>query len=162
MNTTIATTTFVLLVLAPSVFAAPCKISKSVYRDADSKGFELVFGASIPGVVMSRATATINYPKQNQIHSFSVTQSNGYGSIFLLGINANNKGLEYGDSFNINFFDQNFRSATPGVLGREIQAPKYAFISGLGSYDHYKRRSTASIDTPPLLGDLMWVFERCQ
>lgn len=158
----IAVLTSVILTLATQTLAAPCKIAQSIYHDSDGKGFELVFGTSIPGTGISYATATINHPKQNQIYSFSVTQSNGYGSISFLSINPTSNGLEYGNSFGINFFDQNLRSATLGVLGREVQAPKYAFISGLGSYDYYKKRSTVSKDTPPLLGELMWIYERCR
>jgi hypothetical protein len=158
----IAVLTSVILTLATQTLAAPCKIAQSIYHDSDGKGFELVFGTSIPGVGISNATATINHPKQKQIYSFSVTQANGYGSISFLSINPTRNGLKYGDSFGINFFDQNLRSATPGILGREVQAPKYAFISGLGSYDYYRKRSTVSKDTPPILGELLWIYERCQ
>jgi hypothetical protein len=158
----IAILTSVVLMLATKALAAPCKIAQSVYHDSDGKGFELIFGTSIPGIGISYATATISHPKQKQIYNFSVTQANGYGSISFLSINPTSNGFEYGDSFGINFFDQNLRSATPGILGREIQAPKYAFISGLGSYDYYKKRSTVSSNTPPLLGELMWIYERCR
>lgn len=37
------------LLLSESVLAAPCKISESVYREADGQGFELVFGAAPTG-----------------------------------------------------------------------------------------------------------------
>jgi hypothetical protein len=157
----VAILTLAIVETATPVFAVPCKVAHSVYRNVDGKGFELFFGSSIPGTGISYATATINHPNQKQIYSFSVTQSNGYGSIFFLIINPTNNGLEYGENFVINFFDQNLRSDTPGVLGREVQAPKY-FITGLGSYDYYKRRSKRSTDTPPFLGDSMWVYDRCQ
>jgi hypothetical protein len=158
----IAMLTSIILMLATKALAEPCKIAQSVYHDSGGKGFELVFGESIPGIVMSYATATISHLKQKKIYSFSVTQSNGYGSIAFLSINPTKNGLEYGNSFGINFFDQNFRSANPGVLGREVQAPKYVFISDLGRYDYYKKRSEASNDTSPLLGEVVWVHEHCR
>jgi hypothetical protein len=151
-----------LLTLPTQALAASCKISQSIYRDSAGKGFELMFGTAIPGKGGSYATATINHPKQNQIYNFSVTQSNGYGSISFVSIIPTSKGIEDGDGFRINFFDQNLGSANPGVIGREVEAPKYVFISDLGGHDYYKRRSAVSEDTPPFLGDVMWIYERCR
>jgi hypothetical protein len=158
----IAILTAILLILPTQALAASCKISQSIYRDSVGKGFELMFGTAIPGKGGSYATATINHPKQNQIYNFSVTQSNGYGSISFVSIIPTSKGIEYGDGFHINFFDQNLESANPGVIGREVEAPKYVFISDLGSHDYYKRRSNVLEDTPPFLGDIMWIYERCR
>jgi hypothetical protein len=158
----IATLTAIMLLLPTQALAASCKIAQSVYRDSGGKGFELVFGTSIPGKGGAYATATINHPKQNQIYNFSVTQSNGYGVISFVSIIPTRMGIEYGDGFRANFFDQNLGSANPGVIGREVEAPKYVFISDLGSHDFYKRRSAVSEDTPPFLGDVMWIYERCQ
>jgi hypothetical protein len=154
--------TLATLVLTTPAFANSCKIDQSVYRDTDNKGFELVFGKSIPNNGISRATAVIRHPLQKQIYSFNVTQSNGYGSTFLQLIKPNNNSED--KSYVINFFNQNFKSAGL-ILGREEQAPKYLFITGLGSDDYYKRRSRSSKDSqnnPPYLFDLMWVYERCQ
>jgi hypothetical protein len=142
--------------------AAPCKINQSIYRDADGKGFELVFGAPIPGTGSSHATATIRHPKQGNLYNFNVTQASGYGSISLLAITSTEKSLKYSDRLGINFFDPGFRSATPLVLGQEAQAPEYAFIYGIGSYDYYKRRGSVSEKTAPFLGDVMWIHNRCQ
>lgn len=42
--------------------AQNCNLSRSVYRDANGKGFELIFGESVPGQASSRATAVIRQP----------------------------------------------------------------------------------------------------
>ena len=63
---------------------------------------------------------------------------------------------------NLFFFDQASQSATPLFLEETTEAPEYAFVSGLGSYDYYARRGTITEETPPLLGDMMWVYDRCQ
>jgi hypothetical protein len=148
-----------LVTLGLSVSAAPCKIAQSVYRDADGKGFELVFSA---GNRTSQATATITYPPQGQLYQFNVVQSSGYGSIFLVNINDTRNRLETNSRLGINFFDQNLRAATPIFSGEETIAPEYAFISELGGYDYYQRRGSIQENTPPLLADLMWVHDRCQ
>ncbi len=142
------------------VSAAPCKIAQSVYRDADGKGFELVFSAA--GNRTSHATATIAYPPQGQLYQFNVVQSSGYGSISLVNINSNGNRLETNNRLGISFFDQNLRAATPIFLGEETAAPEYAFISELGGYDYYQRRGSVTENMPPLLADVMWVHDRCQ
>lgn len=157
-----------MLILATSVtepvLPAPCKISQSVYRDADGKGFELVFGEPIPETASSKATATIIHPKGGQLYNFNVSQSSGYGSISLILIDDN--GAPEPRDFRINFFDQNLVSATPLWFGEETQAPKYVFIAELGGHDYYRRRgdfSTSRISSlVPPLGDMMWVHNRCQ
>lgn len=149
--------------VAQPVLPAPCKISQSVYRDADGKGFELVFGEPIPGTASSKATATITHPKVGQLYKFDVGQSSGYGSISL-GLIDDDSTLEP-RSFGINFFDRNLVSATPLWLGEETQAPKYAFIARLGGHDYYRRKGdfyTSGISTlVPPLGDMIWVYNRC-
>jgi hypothetical protein len=151
----VAVFTLGILMLATSVSATPCQIARSVYRDADRKGFELVFDAPIMTTGTS-AIATINHVRQGRLYSFNVTQASGYGSIFLWN------DLERGDSLRLNFFGQNLTSATPIVLGEELKPPDYAFIAGLGSYDYYRRRSYVTENSPPLLGDVMWIYDRCQ
>jgi len=138
--------------------AAPCPIAQSVYRDAEGKGFELVFGEPLPNSVTS-ATATITYPQAGEVYSFTVGQSQGYGTIYM-GL------IEDEPFFTVNFFDQNLISANPLWLGEETQAPKYIFMTGLGSYDYYFRRheiySYELSPVAPLLGEIMWVYHRCQ
>lgn len=110
-----------ILMLATSVAKplspAPCKISQSVYRDPDGKGFELVFGESIPETATSKATATITHSQVGQLYKFDVSQSNGYGSIYLT-LSDYDGALEPRD-FGINFFDQNLVSATSLGFGEE-------------------------------------------
>lgn len=156
-----ASLTFGVMLLATPV-SASCQIDQSIYRDADGKGFELIFSSPIPGLGGSLATATVKHLEQGNLYNFNVTQSSGYGSILLLSIDPTRNGLAYGDSFSINFFDQNFQSATPSVFGRETQAPKYAFVSNLGIFDYYRRQPLISDGTVPFLNDVMWIHDRCR
>lgn len=146
-----------MLLLAESVPAAPCRISQSVYRDVDGKGFELVFGAPPKGSPFL-ASATLHHSLQDPLYRFNLTQANGYGSISLLWRQRPNSKPQ---SFPLNFFSQDFTSATPIIFGREPQAPKYAFITDLGSFDYYQRRGKISDQTPPQIVDTMWVHDRC-
>lgn len=146
-----------MLFLSESVLAAPCKISQSVYRDTDGKGFELVFGAP-PNGSPFLASVALHHAQQDPLYRFNLTQANGYGSISLLWRHQPHQPVQ---SFRLNFFSQDFKSATPVVFGREPQAPKYAFITDLGSFDYYQRRSEISDQTPPQIVDMMWVHDRC-
>lgn len=146
-----------MLLLSESVLAAPCKISQSVYRDTDGKGFELVFGAPKNGTPFL-ASATIQPSQQDPLYRFNLTQANGYGSISLLW---QPKTKQNSQSFRLNFFSQDLQSATPVIFGREPQAPRYAFITDLGSFDYYQRRGQISDQTPPQIVDMMWVHDRC-
>jgi hypothetical protein len=150
--------------VAEPVLPAPCKISQSVYRDADGKGFELVFDEPIREKASSKATATITHSQVGELYKFDVNQSSGYGSIYLILLDYDGA-LEPRD-FSINFFAQNLLSATPLWFGEETQAPKYAFIAGLGGHDYYRRKddlytSGVSSLVPPL-GDMMWIYNRCK
>lgn len=152
------------IVVAEPISAVPCKISQSVYRDADGKGFELVFREPTPETPTSKATATITHSQVGQLYNFKVTQSVGYGTIHLILIDY--EGALEPRSFPINFFDRNLISATPLWFGEETQTPKYAFIADLGASDYYRSQdsfytSERSSLVPPL-GDMMWVYERCQ
>lgn len=139
--------------------ATPCPIAQSVYRDSEGNGFELVFGEPLANSVTSKATATITYPQAGELYSFTVGQSQGYGTIYM-GL------IEDEYSFTVNFFDQNMISANPLWFGVEIQAPKYVFITELGDHDYYSRRhniySHDLSPVAPLLGEIMWVYNRCQ
>ncbi len=48
---------------------------------------------------------------------------------------------------------------TPLWFREATKAPQYAVIAELGSHDYYQRRST---ENPPLIGDVMWMFDRKQ
>lgn len=130
-----------------------CSIQKSVYRDANNRGFELVFNEAIPVVGSRTATATINHHRQNNLYRFDVVKAMGYGSFF-----ATN---QY-DEFVMNFFNANLGTADIFYIDSDVEAPKAVFISRLGSYDYYNRKSEISGNTAPLLGDTMWIYERCQ
>ncbi|GBO53433.1 hypothetical protein APA_1340 [Pseudanabaena sp. lw0831] len=136
---------------------ASCPITKSVYRDGDGTGFELVFWEPPVGTPF-HGTAIINHPQHKQIYRFIVSQSSGYGSIWLTNQDKDTINLKNDRSFGITFFDRNFKSATPLWLGKETDSPKYAIVADLGSHDYYRRRGS----TLPLLGDVIWIHDRCQ
>jgi hypothetical protein len=142
--------------LAEAVPSKGCPIAKSIYRDGDGKGFELVFGAP-PAKTPYYATAVIYHSQRRPIYRFTVSQSSGYGSVWLNELSGDNS--KQNNSFWITFFDQDMKSATPLWLGEEKAAPEYAVIAQLGSHDYYRRRGA---ETPPLIGDVMWMFDRCQ
>jgi hypothetical protein len=128
-----------------------CPTARSIYRDAEGKGLQLVFGAP-PTNSAIHGTATIVHPQQGQIYHFNVTQSSGYGSIWLWekeDINSENN-----DSLWLAFFDGNLKLATPTFFGEETESPQYAIIAELGSYDYYQKRMS--------LGDVIWIHDRCQ
>ncbi|CAN1211726.1 hypothetical protein TUMEXPCC7403_16095 [Tumidithrix helvetica PCC 7403] len=163
------TTNFALLILSMVLLSMQtvtgaaasesCPIAKSIYRDADGKGFQLVFGPPPPRSPF-HATAAIAHPQLGQLYRFQVTQSSGYGSIWLLEQDRSNSKRE--NRFWITFFDRDLKSATPIFLGQETESPRYAVIAELGSHDYYQRRGTMTQSTPPLLPDVMWIHDRCQ
>ncbi|NEQ29209.1 MAG: hypothetical protein F6K28_61820, partial [Microcoleus sp. SIO2G3] len=102
-----------------------CPIAKSIYRDGDGKGFQLVFGSPPPNTPYS-ATAVINHSQSGQIYHFTVSQSSGYGSVWLIDQSRTNSSQR--NMLWITFFDQDLKSATPLWLGEEKEAPKYAVI----------------------------------
>ena len=155
--------TSTLVMIATPALSTPCNIEHSIYRDIENKGFELVFGPRIPALGGSFGTAIISNSFHYIEYNFSLTQSNGYGSIYLMKISPKNQGIELENSFGVYFFDQNLRDATPVDFGREKQAPTYAFISEIGRYDAFQRTLPRNLETnAPLLMDMMWVFERCK
>lgn len=138
--------------------ASTCPLAKSIYRDADHKGFELAFGPAVPDGVHD-ATATINHPQQQELYRFTVSQSSGYGSVFLL---EPDKEPDDRKGWWMTFFNQDLQFATPLFLTDNSAAPKYVVIAQLGAHDYYQRRGNITPNTPPLLKDPMWVFDRCQ
>ena len=135
--------------------AQDCPLTQSIYRDADGKGFELAFSSPRPKTPYP-ASAIIQHAQGGRMYEFDVSQSSGYGSVWLNTL-KNYPGPPR--SFWITFFDQDLKAATPIWLLDAKTAPKYAAIAELGGHDHYRRRGTKN---PPLIGDVMWRFDRCQ
>jgi hypothetical protein len=71
-----------ILTITKAVSSESCPISRSIYRDGNGEGFQLIFSSPPQGSVSS-AIATIKHPQQGEIYRFNVTQSSGYGSIWL-------------------------------------------------------------------------------
>ena len=132
-----------------------CPIAKSIYRDGDGKGFELVFGPPTTGRI-EHATAVINHRQQRQLYRFKMYQRSGYGSVWLSELSLGYP-KQPARGFWITFFDRDLKSATPLFLGEEKESPRYAVIADLGSYDYYRRRGQET-----LIKDPIWVFDRCQ
>jgi hypothetical protein len=102
------------LTITEAVSSESCPISRSIYRDGDGNGFQLIFSSPPKGSVSS-AIATIKHPQQGEIYQFNVTQSSGYGSIWL----SENDAKESDRSLWISFFDNDLKSATPLFLARK-------------------------------------------
>ncbi len=142
-----------------AVASASCPIAKSLYRDGDGQGFQLVFSPPPTGTPF-HATAAIKDREQRTLYQFKVSQSSGYGSIWLENQDAKPPQRDRG--LWMTFFDQNLKSATPRFLGEESKAPKYAVIAELGSYDYYNRKNSGAARNSPSLSDAIWIFDRCQ
>ena len=152
-------TVLLTLMISRATTSEICPISDSIYRDANGQGFELVFGPPPVGSAV-HGTAVIDHPQQAQLYQFRMFQSSGYGTVWLWDKDPDQPDNDW--RFWIAFFDQDLASATPLYLGAETEAPQYAVVAGLGSHDHYQRRGSVTEETPPLLGDTMWIRDRCQ
>ncbi|MDA0269118.1 MAG: hypothetical protein O3A14_19720 [Cyanobacteria bacterium] len=148
------------LLLAISLFLASprptlaCPLSHSLYRDSSGQDFELTWQAPIRDRASSQATLQIRHG-DDLLYHLDLTQASGYGTIFLRLLDPSRE-LQ-GDPLTLNFFDETLADANPLFFELAQPAPTYVFIPGLGSYDYYQRRGEG-----PLLGEVMWIFERCQ
>ena len=141
---------------AEAALSQDCPLTQSIYRDGDGKGFELVFGPPPPKTVYD-ATAVIHHTQQRSLYRFTVDQLSGYGSVWLSDLSRSHS--KQSKSFWMTFFDRDLKAATPLLLWDAKEAPQYVVIAELGSHDYYQRRGT---ENPPLIGDVMWKFDRCQ
>jgi hypothetical protein len=139
--------------IASTVFAnEKCELDRSVYSDIEKKGFELIFRKKPNDKQPSPyASAIIKHSKLGTIWSFDVYQYQGYASIIL------KSNLPSEEQFDINFFDQSLESARPPLWKKNVLAPYYVFISGLGSRDYYRRRASNIF-----IFDTMWILKGCQ
>lgn len=128
-----------------------CKFADSIYQDVKGKGFELVVRKPPRGSASVSAIVRIGHEKRGQIFEFDMVQSQGYGSTSLI----DRKGQKR--SYPINFFNSDLSQKS---IFRAKTAPKYLFISGLGSEDYYGNSSRGGREV--LLGDVMWEFSRCE
>lgn len=134
-------------------------IHSLIYRDVNNRGFELVYGPPMETLSpISRASVIIRYNHDTTLYTFPVTTSSGYGINYV---------RTEGPSLPLNFFAADLTLPESDTLAAEltlpateaIEPPGFLFISGLGSYDYYTRRTEAS---PPLILDTLWVLQRCQ
>lgn len=145
---------FLLLILSAQKSNAfnECGIQDSIYRDVDGKGFELIFEAIEPPMGSLASSISIEYSGE-AIYQFDMSQGTGYGSFFA---------SQGESSLLVNFFDSHLTSNNPSFIGPEIKASKFMFISGLGSFDYYQRTDFSPNFYPPLIGDTVWIFDRCR
>lgn len=122
-----------------------CKFTNSIYQDIKGRGFELVVSKSPVSSASIGAIVRIRHEQRGQIFEFDMVQSQGYGSTSLI----DRKGQ--GRSHLINFFNSDLSQKS---IFRTKTAPKYLFISGLGSEDYYGNSSRGSRKI--MLGDVMW------
>jgi hypothetical protein len=144
------------VLLATAVPAlATCPLSESVYRDVSGQGFELSWHDPLPDRASSKATLYIHRDGEPLYH-LTLTQASGYGTISLAVLNADLTPVNT-PAFTLNFFDADLDNANPLFFEADIPAPAYTFITGLGRYDYTQRRGDE-----PLLGETMWVRDRCE
>jgi hypothetical protein len=131
-----------------------CPLTKSVYRAIGKPDFELIFSASKSGIATEVAAFTLKHKTRDNIVSYNLGGSMGYGSLYLttVGQNVENDAAEKLKPY---FFDGNWKN----INGITNPAPRYFFVGGLGLEDWYSNRKGNR--TQPL-GDVMWQFERCQ
>lgn len=139
------------LVLITDCAYAACNLTNSVYRDIGERGFELSFSPPPSGSASIAATATLTHLKRGKIFEFDMTQSQGYGSTFL--IHRGSRDMTH----LVNFFNSDLTQAS---VFRAETAPTYLFIGGLGSEDYYTNSMSGSREI--MLGDVMWQFYRCR
>jgi len=144
---------------AKTVPSNACPMNRSIYRDGNGNGYQLVFGSPPPKGI-HHGTAVIQHPNYGQLYRFTVDQFSGYGSVSLSGEYVPNSKRTV--TLWITFFNENLESATPLVFWQEKHAPKYAVIAELGGYDHYRSRDEMRKDPRPPMRDPMWIFDRCQ
>ncbi|MEM0980028.1 MAG: hypothetical protein AAGH78_07120 [Cyanobacteria bacterium P01_H01_bin.58] len=126
-----------------------CGLEGSVYRDANQQGFELkVAGPDANLSLIAPLTVTIQH-QEAQLYYYAITISSGYASYYLM--------TEH-NSLRLDFFQADLTNVELDIE----TAPAIAFISGLGSHDYYNRRGMLDADSPPLIGDTLWLFERCE
>jgi hypothetical protein len=133
---------------------ATCDLTSSIYRDVGNGGFELEFtSANQSSSGGNFASATVKYPNGSILYTFSLTQAQGYGTVSLMQAGGR-------DSFTVNFFNADLTPAS-WVSWRWSATPTYLFINGLGAAQYYCERNQVG-RTVPLLGDVMWKFDRCK
>ena len=125
-----------------------CKFTNSIYQDIKGSGFELAVSKPSKGLVSVSAVVKIGHKKRGQVFEFDMVQSQGYGSTTL----NDGKGQHL-----INFFNSDLSQKS---IFRAKTAPKYLFVSGLGSEDYYRNSSRGGREI--FLGDVMWKFSRCE
>ncbi|MBD1848476.1 hypothetical protein [Leptolyngbya sp. FACHB-711] len=134
--------------------SATCDLTSSIYRDVGNGGFELEFSSADRSLSGGNvASATLKYPNGSILYTFSLTQAQGYGTVSLIQAGGR-------DSFTVNFFNADLTPAS-WASWRRSATPTYLFISGLGTAQYYRERNQVG-ETVPLLGDVMWKFDRCK
>ena len=88
---------------------------------------------------------------RGQVFEFDMVQSQGYGSTSLIDAKGQKR------SHLINFFNSDLSQKS---IFRAETAPKYIFVSGLGSEDYYGNSLRGGRKI--MLGDVMWKLDRCK
>jgi hypothetical protein len=123
---------------------ADCALDHAQFQDTGGRGFTLSFAPAVSGVPI--AAARLSHKTRGRIFQFDVTQSNGYGTIFLVPID------EARTSHAVYFFDRDLRPAGPNQAA-------IMFVDGRGAADYYAHRN--DVQRRGMLGDLMWKFSAC-
>jgi hypothetical protein len=129
---------------------ATCKLTDRIYRDAANRGFELEFYPPVERPTsLNFATVRIRHTAGETLYEFYMTQSQGYGSVSLIGDDK---------SFGINFFNADLTTASWG----DADGAEHVFIAELGAHEYYHRRRQRAEYETPILGEVMWKLDRCK
>jgi hypothetical protein len=129
-----------------------CNLQNSTYSAIGNPDWRIeVKPAQKRFAAVESATFLIKHKTRGEIGRYALGQSNGYGSFSLRDLSK--KVDDPSPSLKPAFFDQHWRADR--LLN---SAPKYLFISGLGSADWYGN-SPQSRETP--VGELMWQLSSC-
>jgi hypothetical protein len=129
---------------------ADCALTDRVYRDVANRGFELEFYPPVERPTsLNFATVRIRHTAGETLYEFYMTQSQGYGTVSLIG---DDKG------FRINFFNADLTTASWG----DADGAEYVFIAELGAHEYSHRGRQRAENETPILGEVMWKFDRCK
>ncbi|MFM2430591.1 MAG: hypothetical protein RLZZ511_1804 [Cyanobacteriota bacterium] len=133
-----------------------CPLDRATYTAIGKPAFELQFNSIEKRRIATEIIAlTIQHRDRGSLGSYHLGRSQGYGSYYMQDLA---KSVEDDTDADLKpvFFNANLQQANNPETGN---APKYVFISGLGSRDWYTDRP-GHRETP--IGEVMWQISGCR
>jgi hypothetical protein len=133
-----------------------CSLDRATYSAIGKPAFELQFSPIEQRRIATEIVAlSIQHSDRGFLGSYHIGRSQGYGSYYMQDLAKSFEDDTDADLKPV-FFDANLQQTKSPENG---EAPKYVFISGLGSRDWYTDRSGNR--TQPLR-EVMWQFSSCR